>query len=114
MKRTILFLSAVVLVVLPARQVTAQTYTWTTLAGLPGSHGGSEDGVGSDALFRYPMGLAVDHAGNVYVADTGNHSIRKVSPSGVVTTLAGSALKEGDVDGTGGEARFREPEYLTG
>jgi DNA-binding beta-propeller fold protein YncE len=61
----------------------------TTLAGLAGSPGNT-DGTGSSARFQYPMSVAVDSAGSVYVADTGNHRLRKIDPLGVVTTLAGS------------------------
>ena len=80
----------------------------TTLAGNPGQPG-SADGTNNTALFNYPSGVAVDSAGNVYVADSGNNTIRKVTRDGVVTTLAGSAEQSGSVDGAGGEARFFFP-----
>ena len=64
---------------------------------------------GSAARFDSPSGVAVDSAGNVYVADTGNHTIRKVTPAGVVTTLAGLAGSSGSADGTGSAARFNYP-----
>jgi len=80
----------------------------TTLAGSAG-RSGSTDGTGSDARFRYPNGVAVDGAGNVYVGDTGNDTIRKVTSAGVVTTIAGSAGRSGSIDGTGSDARFNSP-----
>ncbi len=80
----------------------------TTLAGDPGDFG-SADGTGADALFNSPRGVAVDGGGNVYVADTGNQLVRKVTGSGVVTTVAGAAGLSGSVDGTGVVARFVVP-----
>ncbi len=80
----------------------------TTLAGLASTYG-SEDGPGSEARFYRPKGVAVDGSGNVYVTDSENHTIRKVTPSGVVSTLAGQAGTYGSVDGTGSEARFHQP-----
>jgi sugar lactone lactonase YvrE len=80
----------------------------TTLAGMAGMRG-STDGTGSAAGFDYPLGVAVDSAGNVYVADTNNDTIRKIMPTGVVTTLAGMAGMQGSIDGTGAAARFYAP-----
>jgi NHL repeat len=84
----------------------------TTLAGQSGV-AGSSDGAGGNARFRFPAGLAVDQAtGNVFVADTENHTIRKITPAGVVTTVAGLAGTQGTADGTGTAARFTYPEGL--
>jgi hypothetical protein len=80
----------------------------TTLAGTAGQ-GGSADGDGAAARFRCPRGVAVDAAGNVYVADTCNHTVRRVTPGGTVTTVAGSAGERGADDGSGGSARFNYP-----
>lgn len=78
----------------------------TTLAG----NGvlGYQDGPGATAQFYSPSGLAVDAAGNVYVADRGNHLIRKITASGVVSTLAGSGSVNYN-DGTGAAASFNTP-----
>ena len=96
--------------VLPAgaQSVYPTPYTFNTLAGLAGNYG-SADGTGSAARFEYPWGVAVDSAGNVYVADSQNFTIRKVTPAGVVTTLAGLAGSFGSADGTGSAARFYYP-----
>ena len=80
----------------------------TTLAGSAGN-GGSANGTGSEAQFYLPEGLAVDSAGNVYVADTDSFTVRRLTPAGVVTTLAGLAGISGSVDGTGSTARFHFP-----
>jgi hypothetical protein len=80
----------------------------TTFAGVSGQTG-SSDGTGSAALFNQPQGLAVDTAGNVYVADTNNDTIRKITSGGTVTTLAGAAGQTGTGDGAGGSARFNHP-----
>lgn len=80
----------------------------TTLAGSAGNPG-SADGTGSAARFSQPGGVAVDGAGNVFVADSGNNTIRKVTPAGVVTTIGGMAGMNGWVDGIGSAANFAFP-----
>jgi hypothetical protein len=80
----------------------------TTFAGTAGTPG-SADGVGASARFAGPEGIAVDSAGNIYVADTINHTIRKITADGTVTTLAGTAGASGSVDGVGAAARFNQP-----
>ena len=84
----------------------------TTLAGLAGTPG-NLDGTGSAARFNFPRGVAVDSGGNVYVADSNSNTIRKITPAGVVTTLAGLAGSNGNTDGTGAAARFSQPQGIT-
>ncbi|MFJ2988175.1 NHL repeat-containing protein [Collimonas sp. NPDC087041] len=78
----------------------------STLAG--SGSAGSGDGIGSSASFYGPAGVAVDKVGNVYVADANNNLIRKITPGGAVTTLAGSGAV-GSANGTGTAASFNAP-----
>jgi sugar lactone lactonase YvrE len=80
----------------------------TTLAGTPGL-AGSADGTGSSARFNAPSGVAVDATGTLFVADAGNSTIRRITPAGEVTTIAGTAGQPGSADGTGPAARFDSP-----
>jgi hypothetical protein len=79
-----------------------------TLAGSP-QVAGSTDATGAAASFNGPTAVAVGTDGTVYVADTGNDTVRKITTAGVVTTLAGSAGQPGGTDGTGSAARFNAP-----
>jgi len=101
-------LSAFFLLASAAALQAGPSYAWTNFVGQPGGVG-NVDGTGAAARFWYPQGVAVDGAGNVYVADLKNHTIRKMSAAGVVTTLAGSAGVSGSADGTGSAARFNSP-----
>jgi sugar lactone lactonase YvrE len=84
--------------------------TVATVAGVAsGRIFGSADGMGTAAQFGTPQGVTADAAGNLYVADTGSHTIRKITPAGAVTTLAGKAGETGKVNGTAAEARFNLP-----
>jgi RHS repeat-associated protein len=78
----------------------------STLAGSGRSDDG--DGTGTQASFKQPGGIAVDAAGNVYVADTGNSKVRMISPAGVVRTIAGGA-HDGFADGPALQALFKQP-----
>ena len=103
-----LFLALLMAVGIPALTQADTTYSWKNFVGLPNGLG-FVDGTGSAALFSTPEGVAVDSANNLYVADSNSHTIRKVTPAGVVTTLVGLAGHPGIVDGTGSAARFRNP-----
>jgi len=83
-----------------AQTALAGTYNWP----------GSQDGTGTDATFSSPQGLALDGSGNLYVADYGNHTIRKiVIATKAVTTLAGSPGEYGTDNAAGTSARFKFP-----
>ncbi len=73
---------------------------------------GSADGTGTNAMFNGPVGLAFDSSANLFVSDSANHTIRKITPAGVVTTFAGLAGVDGTADGTGSAARFGKPAEL--
>lgn len=91
------------------RKVVLATGTVTTIAGTAGMSG-SADGVGAAASFNAPYGLTTDDAGNLYVADTGNSTIRQVVlKTGEVSTIAGTAGMSGSADGTGSAALFDRP-----
>ena len=106
----------------PVRTIEAFTYSFsavvTTFAGSSNGEPGYQDGIGSEALFFFDGAkgdpaedwrkgsICVDNDGNVYVGDCVNYCVRKITPDGTVTTLAGLAGNRGDVDGTGAQARF--------
>jgi hypothetical protein len=95
------------------RKLTLVGTNWvsSTIAGLAGSSG-SADGTNSDTRFNHPFGVAVDSGGDLYVADTGNNTIRKLAQEGtnwVSSTIAGLAGSSGSADGTNSDARFDVP-----
>ena len=99
------------------RKIAPDGNTWvvTTIAGLANTIG-SMDGTNSTALFFAPEGVAVDAAGNLYVTDSGNDTIRKIAPVGtnwVITTIAGLAGDSDEIDGANTAARFDEPGGIT-
>jgi sugar lactone lactonase YvrE len=90
----------------------AETYpTVSNLAGQAGNQG-STNGAGIIATFSNPFGVAVDGSGNVYVGDLGNNLIRKITPAGVVSTLAGVQGVAGSVNGAGITATFSHPQGM--
>ncbi|MDZ4263017.1 MAG: hypothetical protein U1B30_11895, partial [Pseudomonadota bacterium] len=94
------------------RKIVIATGVVTTLAGAA-AISGAADGPGSTARFSFPVGITTDGI-HLYVADTGNHTLRKiVIATGVVTTLAGVAGESGSIDATGTAARFSVPFGIT-
>src|ERR1700730_9806219 len=89
-------------------QSSYEPYLFVTFAGAAQSRGNA-DGPGNIARFASPGGVESDGAGNIYVADTSNHTIRRITPAGVVSTFAGLAGNSGSADDTGSAARFNNP-----
>jgi len=104
--RSFVLISIAVGFILPQLDVLAAIYT-TTLAGSGIS--GSSNGPAADAEFHDPKGIAEDSMGNWFVVDSYNHTIRKISADGIVSTFAGSPGESGSTNGTGGDARFYNP-----
>ena len=91
-------------------------YTDGTVSTFAGSLQGFADGIGIDSQFSYPTGITIDSFGVIYVADRGNARIRKILPSGHVTTLAGGlpiSLQDSYKDGIGTDTSFRSPSGIT-
>ncbi len=84
----------------------------TVVAG-DASASGARDATGATARFNTPRGITIDSNGNLYVADTGNFTIRKITPAGVVTTFAGSAGMQETINAVGNGARFFSPSAIT-
>ena len=71
---------------------------------------GDKDGAVAAASFNDPQGIALDNTGNLWVVDSGNHTVRRIDlVSGTVQTVAGETGTPGAADGTGADARFRSP-----
>ncbi len=107
----VFLLCFLVLASVPAFAQSNAVYYWRNLAGLPGV-AGTNDGFGTNAQFHGPENVVVDGAGNVYVSDSFNYTIRKIAPDGTVSTLAGLTGVSGTNDGTGTNALFEFPYAL--
>ena len=113
-KATVLTSLSVAMMFLSLADAQPQTYAWSTIAGSAG-HSGSVDGTNSAARFSAPGGMAVDSAGNLYVADQNNGTIRKLTPvatNWVSSTIAGLAGRSGSADGTNSAIRFQTGDNL--
>ncbi len=91
-----------------AQPRTLEFYSFSVFAGQSGT-AGNVDGTAAAARFNYPRALALDSAGNLYLAAGDNHTIRKITPDGVVTTVAGVRGNSGSTDGPAASARFLYP-----
>jgi streptogramin lyase len=112
--RVLLLPLAIAMLFLSLASAQPQTYNWTTIAGLAG-HAGSADGTNSAARFSAPGGMAVDSAGDLYLADQNNGTIRMLTPLGtnwVSSTIAGLAGHSGSADGTNNAIRFQTGDNL--
>ena len=87
-----------------AQAIYTTPYNFSTLVGQNG--GGYADGTAATALFNQPTGVAVDSSGNLYISDGSNYVVRKVTPTGITTTIAGQPLVSGSIDGSGSAALF--------
>jgi sugar lactone lactonase YvrE len=94
------------------RKITPQGVV-TTVAGVAGTFGHDDTVQGQPATFFGPSGVAVTSTGTVFVADTANHIIRSISPTGVVTTIAGQPQQVGFADGAANAALFDSPQHLS-
>ena len=95
------------------RKIVISSGTVSTLAGNPNASAGFTDGLGLAARFNSPNSIAISAIGDIYVADTVNQLIRKVTPTGTVTTFAGKPGQRGYVDGDKSEALFSAPLDVT-
>lgn len=91
----------------PPQTTATAAISFTKVSTFGGSLMGADDGLLAKAMFNTPIGLSQDRLGNIYVADNGNHRIRKISPGGVVITFSGSSV--GFSDGGNSAVKFREP-----
>ncbi|AWI10148.1 IPT/TIG domain-containing protein [Ereboglobus luteus] len=106
------FCPSSIVIITDEPSITIEPHTaLVTLAGTPGVSG-TDNGPASNALFAAPNGLVTDRAGNLYIADTGNHVIRRLAPDGQVTTLAGTPGLSGATDGPAANALFNFPRGL--
>jgi hypothetical protein len=90
------------------RKITKSTGIVSTFAGTAGTSG-TTNGTGTAAKFNSPTFITIDSSDNLYVTDSANHGIRKITKDGVVTTLAGTLGSSGTTNGTGTAAKFNSP-----